>query len=49
MYLPKALKGFESNGLLETDLDCYHNGYVTVTPITEDMTDYKVLNSFKHK
>ncbi len=43
-YLPKALKQFKSKeNCFDTDLDCYHNGYITVTPIQKEKTDYKLL------
>lgn len=50
MFQPMATKTFkETEGVLDTDLDCFHNGYITVTPITVDMTDYKVLDDILNK
>lgn len=50
LYMPKAIKQFkEQINIYDTDLDCYHNGYITVTPITQDMTNYIVLNKIKNK
>lgn len=48
-YLPKAIKKYSVKNEMKTDLDCFHNGYITVTPISADMTNYSVLNNLKNK
>lgn len=48
-YLPKAIKQFTTKKELKTDLDYYHAGYITVTPLSADMTNYNALNKLKHK
>ena len=49
-YRPYATKMFkEKENVYLTDLDCFHNGYISVTPITGDMTDYVTLNKILKK
>ena len=47
-YWPKAQKGFVSTkDEFATDLDCFHQGYISVTPLTYDMTAYDILKKTK--
>ncbi len=50
-FIPKALPLFQKEGKedIYTDLECYHNGYITITPITSDMTNYEILKQMNHK
>lgn len=47
-YYPKAKKGFVvKENEFATDLDCFHQGYVSITPLTYDMTAYDILKKTK--
>ena len=47
-YWPKAQKGFVvKRDEFATDLDCFHQGYISITPLTYDMTDYEILKKTK--
>lgn len=48
-YLPKAIKKFEIGEQIESDLEYFHNGYITVTPLCADITNYSVLYKNKNK
>lgn len=47
LYLPKAEKQYQTGINVISDHDAYLNDYISVTPITFDMTDLNIYNKFK--
>lgn len=50
LYFAKGKPLFEKGDTVETsDLTAYHDGYISVTPLTIDRTDYQVFNKYCNK
>lgn len=46
IYFPKAEKRYISKDKIVSDFDAYQNGYISVTPITYNMTDIKIYDKY---
>lgn len=49
IYTPRIKPKYEIRNKILTDLDAYYNNYISVTPLTVDKTDYKVLEKITNK
>ena len=49
IYIPRIRPKYQKRDIIEHDLDAYYNGYISVTPLTVDKTDYQVLNKINNK
>ena len=49
IYIPRIRPKYQKRDVIENDQDAYYNGYISVTPLTVDKTDYQVLNKINNK
>lgn len=49
IYIPRIKPKYVKRDIIENDLDAYYNGYISVTPLTVDKTNYQVLNQINNK
>lgn len=47
MYFPRGYSCFEFGGDKTVDIDAMKMGYISITPISSDRTDYRVLEKLK--
>lgn len=49
LYIPQIRPKYIKRDIIENDQDAYYNGYISVTPLTTDKTNYNVLNKIVNK
>ena len=49
IYIPRIRPKYVKRDIVENDQDAYYNGYISVTPLTVDKTNYQVLNKINTK